>query len=67
MMSLDTVTRIARKASWNTRTLGVALTSCVVPRVGMPVFISKRMKWKSEWEFMEKRVFAEERLKQLIR
>ena len=34
MMSLDTVTRIARKASWNTRTLGVALTSCVVPRVG---------------------------------
>ncbi|MCB6437569.1 dihydroxyacetone kinase subunit DhaK, partial [Erysipelatoclostridium ramosum] len=28
------MTRIARKASWNTRTLGVALTSCVVPRVG---------------------------------
>ena len=34
MMDLDTVKRIAKKASWNTRTLGVALTSCVVPRVG---------------------------------
>ena len=34
MMSLDEVTRIAKKASWNTRTLGVALTSCIVPRVG---------------------------------
>lgn len=34
MMDLDNVKRIAQKASWNTRTLGVALTSCVVPRVG---------------------------------
>lgn len=34
MMNLDDVTRIARKAGWNTRTLGVALSSCVVPRVG---------------------------------
>lgn len=34
MMDLDNVKRIAKKASWNTRTLGVALTSCVVPRVG---------------------------------
>lgn len=34
MMDLESVTRIAKKASWNTRTLGVALTSCVVPRVG---------------------------------
>lgn len=34
MMDLDNVKRIADKASWNTRTLGVALTSCVVPRVG---------------------------------
>lgn len=34
MMDLDNVKRIAEKASWNTRTLGVALTSCVVPRVG---------------------------------
>lgn len=34
MMNLDEVTRIAKKASWNTRTMGVALTPCVVPRVG---------------------------------
>lgn len=34
MMDLDNVKRIAQKASWNTRTLGVALTPCVVPRVG---------------------------------
>lgn len=34
MMDLDEVTRIAKKASWNTRTLGVGLTSCIVPRVG---------------------------------
>lgn len=34
MMDLENVERIARKASWNTRTIGVALTSCIVPRVG---------------------------------
>ena len=34
MMDLENVTRIAKKASWNTRTLGVGLTSCIVPRVG---------------------------------
>lgn len=34
MLDLDNVKRIAQKASWNTRTLGVALTSCTVPRVG---------------------------------
>lgn len=34
MMDLDNVKRIAEKASWNTRTMGVALTPCVVPRVG---------------------------------
>lgn len=34
MMDLDNVKKIAAKASWNTRTLGVALTPCVVPRVG---------------------------------
>ncbi len=34
MMDLDNVKRIAQKASWNTRTMGVALTPCVVPRVG---------------------------------
>ena len=34
LMDLDNVKRIAQKASWNTRTLGVGLTSCIVPRVG---------------------------------
>lgn len=34
MMDLDNVKRIAEKASWNTRTMGVALTPCIVPRVG---------------------------------
>lgn len=34
MLDLDNVKRIAQKASWNTRTMGVALTPCVVPRVG---------------------------------
>jgi len=38
MLSLEEVTRIAKKASWNTRTMGVALTSCVVPRVGKAGF-----------------------------
>lgn len=34
LMDLDNVKRIADKASWNTRTMGVALTPCIVPRVG---------------------------------
>lgn len=34
LLSLDDVKRVAQKASWNTRTLGVGLTSCIVPRVG---------------------------------
>ena len=34
LLSLDEVKRVAQKASWNTRTLGVGLTSCIVPRVG---------------------------------
>lgn len=38
MMNLDEVTRIAKKASWNTRTLGVGLTPCIVPRVGHATF-----------------------------
>ena len=38
MMTLDEVKRIAEKASHNVRTMGVALTPCVVPRVGKAGF-----------------------------
>lgn len=38
MLDLDEVTRIAQKAADNVRTMGVALTPCVVPRVGKPGF-----------------------------
>jgi dihydroxyacetone kinase-like protein len=38
MLPLDEVKRIAQKASYNVRTMGVALTPCVVPRVGKPGF-----------------------------
>ena len=38
MMPLDEVKRIALKACDNVRTIGVALTSCTVPRVGHPSF-----------------------------
>ncbi|WP_066645389.1 dihydroxyacetone kinase subunit DhaK [Christensenella timonensis] len=38
MMPLDEVKRIAEKACANVRTMGVALTPCVVPRVGKPSF-----------------------------
>ncbi len=38
MMSLDEVKRIAEKANSNVRTMGVALTPCIVPRVGHPGF-----------------------------
>jgi len=38
MMSLEDVKRIAEKAAENVRTMGVALTACVVPRVGKPGF-----------------------------
>lgn len=34
MMDLDEVKRIAEKAASNVRTMGVALTPCIVPRVG---------------------------------
>ncbi len=37
-LSLDEVTRIADKARLNTRTIGVALSSCVVPEVGHATF-----------------------------
>ena len=38
MMDLDEVKRIAEKAAANVRTMGVALTPCIVPRVGKPGF-----------------------------
>jgi len=36
--SLDEVTRVASKAMANTRTIGCALTSCILPAVGRPTF-----------------------------
>lgn len=38
MKNLSEVKRIAEKAAANVRTMGVALTPCVVPRVGKPGF-----------------------------
>ncbi|MCH3917254.1 MAG: dihydroxyacetone kinase subunit DhaK [Spirochaetia bacterium] len=38
MLDLDEVKRIALKACANVRTMGVALTPCIVPRVGKPGF-----------------------------
>ncbi|QQM30400.1 dihydroxyacetone kinase subunit DhaK [Martelella lutilitoris] len=37
-LDLDEVTRIAEKARLNTRTMGVALSSCIVPEIGHPTF-----------------------------
>lgn len=38
MMSLAEVTGVAQKALDNTRTMGVALSPCIVPEVGKPTF-----------------------------
>jgi len=38
MLNLDEVQRIAEKAAGNVRTMGVALTPCIVPRVGRAGF-----------------------------
>jgi len=38
MASLDEVKRVADKAGANTRTMGVALSSCTIPAVGEPTF-----------------------------
>lgn len=38
MMSLEEVSAVAKKALSNTRTMGVALSACTVPRVGRPGF-----------------------------
>ena len=37
-MSLDEVKRVAEKAKANTRTMGVALTPCIVPEIGHATF-----------------------------
>lgn len=38
MMDLENVARVAQKACDNVRTMGVALSPCIVPRVGKPGF-----------------------------
>ncbi len=38
MDDLETVQRIAQKAGDRVRTLGVALSPCIVPRIGKPGF-----------------------------
>lgn len=38
MMSLDDVKRVAESACENVRTMGVALSPCIVPKVGKPSF-----------------------------
>lgn len=38
MMPLEEVSRVASKAVENTRTMGIALSSCVIPEVGKPTF-----------------------------
>ncbi len=38
MMSLDEVAAVAEKALANIRTMGVALSPCIVPKVGKPTF-----------------------------
>lgn len=38
MLSLNEVHRLASKAAENTRTMGVALTACIVPEIGKPSF-----------------------------
>lgn len=39
MYSLDEVARVTQKALQNIRTMGVALTPCVLPEVGKPTFL----------------------------
>ena len=38
MMNLDEVTAVTQKALQNIRTIGIALSACVVPEVGVPTF-----------------------------
>lgn len=41
MLSLEEVKRLAEKASANVRTMGVALSPCIVPEIGKPSFTIK--------------------------
>ncbi|MFV0503389.1 MAG: dihydroxyacetone kinase subunit DhaK [Lachnospirales bacterium] len=41
MLNIDEVKRIAQKASHNVRTMGAAISPCIVPRVGKPGFTIK--------------------------
>ncbi|MGI5174550.1 dihydroxyacetone kinase subunit DhaK [Treponema sp. OMZ 840] len=41
MMNLDEVTNITKKALANIRSMGVALSSCILPEVGKPTFTIK--------------------------
>jgi dihydroxyacetone kinase-like protein len=41
MMNLEEVTALAQKALDNTRTMGIALSPCIVPEVGKPTFSIK--------------------------
>lgn len=43
-MSLDEVKRVAQKAASQLRTIGVALSACIVPRVGKPGFTIEQEK-----------------------
>ena len=53
LKSLDEVLAVAQKAKDRTRTVGFALTPCVIPEVGKPNFTpSKRVKWPWAWASM---------------
>jgi dihydroxyacetone kinase-like protein len=41
MLNLEEVTALAQKALDNTRTMGIALSPCIVPEVGKPTFSIK--------------------------
>lgn len=60
MKSLEEVGRIAEKSCANVRTMGVALSPCIVPRVGKPGFTIGEDERKSEWASMVRPGFAVE-------
>ena len=37
---------------FNTRSMGVAHTPCILPTTGKPSFRLEKRKWKSEWDIM---------------
>ncbi len=60
LASLAEVKRVAEKTCANVRTMGVALTPCIVPELGKAFFFpGEKMKWKSAWVFMENPVSEE--------